>query len=196
MEFEEMKKIWDSQNNEPFYSINEQALHNRILSKKKQAYHITNISEWLGIAAYTVSGCFILVMNLTGKSQNVFMYILCAWSLGSALYTLVSRIQRINGDQQFDRSMLGDLTHAVSMATYQVRLSQLMRWNILPIGTLILLGLWDGGKSVWILLGILIFFVLTNYASGWEHGIYKARKRELEILKEKLASEDQAPGNK
>src|SRR4051812_47574418 len=41
MEFDEMKKIWDSQNNEPLYAINEKALYNRILSKKKQAHHIT-----------------------------------------------------------------------------------------------------------------------------------------------------------
>jgi hypothetical protein len=190
MEFEEMKKIWDSQNNEPIYGINEKALHNRILSKKKQGYQITNISELLSIVAYTITGCFILGMNLHSHSGNVFMYILSAWMLGSALWLLQSRIRRINGDHRFDRSMLGDLAHAVSMATYQVRLSLLIRWNILPIGTLILLGLWDGGKSVWILLGILAFFILTNYTSGWEHNIYKARKRELEILQDKLANED------
>ncbi len=107
MEFEEMKKIWDSQNNEPLYGINEKALHNRILSKKKQAYHITNISELLSIVAYAVTGCFILGMNLHKQSGNVFMYILSAWMLGSALYLLVSRIRRINGDHRFDRSMRG-----------------------------------------------------------------------------------------
>ena len=37
MEFDELKQVWDSQNNELLYAINEQALHNRILSKKKQA---------------------------------------------------------------------------------------------------------------------------------------------------------------
>ena len=41
---------------------------------------------------------------------------------------------------------------------------------------------------------ILIFFVLTGYASGWEHRIYKARKRELEILQGKLENED--PGDR
>src|SRR4051794_28721596 len=42
MEFEEMQKIWSMQNNEALYVINEKALHNRILSKKKSASHIVN----------------------------------------------------------------------------------------------------------------------------------------------------------
>ena len=190
MEFDEMKKIWDSQTNEPLYTINEKALHNRILSKKKQAHHITNISELLSIIVYAGTGCFILGMNFFKQSNNTFMYILAVWMLGSALYLTVSRVRRIYGDHQFDRSLHGDLAHAVSVATYQVRISGLMRWNMLPIVLLIILGVWDGGKSVWIAVGILIFFVLTNYAAGWEHNIYKSRKRELEILQDKLENED------
>ena len=118
------------------------------------------------------------------------MYILAVWMLISALYLLVSRTRRISGNRRFDRSLRGDLTHAISMATYQVHLSRLMRWNILPIGILTLLGIWDHGKPAWIIVGILLFFVLANYAGGWEHRIYKARKRELEILQDKLENEN------
>ena len=193
MEFDEMKKIWDSQNNELFYGINEKALHNRILSKKKQAHHITNISELLSIIVNISAGCFVFGMNFFKQSGNIFMYCLSIWMLVSAFYLLVSRIRRIRGDYRFDRSMRGDLNHAISAATYQIRLSYLMRWNILPIGIFTLLGLWESGKSVWVVSGILIFFVLANYAGGWEHNIYKTRKRELEILQEKLENED--PGD-
>ena len=61
MEFEEMKKIWDSQNNEPLYAINEKALHNHIMSKKKTGYHITNTSELLLIIVNACAGLFILL---------------------------------------------------------------------------------------------------------------------------------------
>lgn len=189
MEFEELQQIWDSQNNKPLYAIDEKALHNRILSKKNKARHITNISELLSIIVNIGAGCFILGVNFFKPGGNLFMYFLSAWMLSTALYLLVSRIRRIKGDHRFDRSMRGDLNHAISIATYQVRLSQLMRWNILPIGILILLGVWEGGKSLWLAVGIVIFFVLTNYAAGWEHNIYKARKRELEILQNKLENE-------
>jgi hypothetical protein len=190
MEFEELQLIWDSQNNKPLYVIDERALHNRILSKKKQARRITNISELLSIIANTCTGCFILGANLFKQSGNISMYLLSAWMFATALFTLVGRIRRQKRDHRFDRSMLGDLRYAISVATYQVRLSQLLRWNMLPIGILIILGVWENGKSVWLAVGISIFLFLANYAAGWEHGIYKKKKRELEMLRNKLENED------
>ncbi len=189
MEFDEMKKIWDSQNNEPLYAINEKALHNRILSKKKKAYHITNFSELLLIVVNTGAGSLTLGVNLYKQSGNIYFYLLSAWMFLSALYTLLSRIRRIRGSHHFDRSMLGDLAYAISMASYQVRLSQAGLWNVLPIALLGLLGVWESGKRGWPILIIAMLFVLGAYAARWEHRYYKARKRELEILQKKLKSE-------
>ena len=189
MEFEELRKIWDAQNNQPLYAINEKAMYNLILSKKKQAHHITNISELLLIFVNLGAGIMILALNLFRQSVNISLYVLSAWMLVTALYTLVRRIQRIKGDQQFDRSISGDLSHAISMASYQVHISQIMRWNIVPIAALTLLGLWEGGKPIWIVVIVLLFFALTIYAGGWEHNIYKRKKRELEILQKKLGNE-------
>jgi amino acid transporter len=186
MEFEELRKIWDAQNDQPLYAINEKAMYNLILSKKKQAHHITNISELLIIIVYFITGSFVLGMNLFDQRSNISMYVLSAWMLGSALFMLVNRIRRIKGDNQFDRSMSGDLDHAISVATYQVRISQIMLWNILPIGALTIFGLLEGGKPIWIAMVILLFFALSYYAGGWEHNIYKRKKRELEVLKNKL----------
>ena len=189
MEFEELRKIWDAQNNQPLYAINEKAMYNLILSKKKQAHHITNISELLLIFVNLGAGIMILALNLFRQSVNISLYVLSAWMLVTALYTLVRRIQRIKGDQQFDRSISGDLSHAISMASYQIHISQIMRWNIVPIAALTLLGLWEGGKPIWIVVIVLLFFALTFYAGGWEHNIYKRKKRELEILQKKLGNE-------
>jgi hypothetical protein len=186
MEFEEMKKIWDSQNNEPLYVINEKALHSRILSKKKTAYRITNFTEILVIVVYIVGGLWIVRINFMSLKPSVSLYTLAAWMILTSLIVWIGRIRRLRGDLQFNRTMQGDLLHAISVAGYQVRFSQLMRWNILPIGILLLLGIWERGKSIWIAIGVLIFFVMVNYASGWEHNSYKRRKRELEILQSKL----------
>src|SRR5687768_2465995 len=131
MEFDEMKKIWDTQNNEPLYTINEGALHNRILAKKRQGYHITNVSELLWIITNGGGGCFILSLIFFKQNAGMLMYFLAAWMVGSALYMLVSRIRRIKGSNRFDRSIGGDLDHAISMAAYQIRLSKLGLWNML-----------------------------------------------------------------
>lgn len=188
MEFDEMKKIWDAQNNTFLYSIDEQALHRRILSKKNQGGHITNVSELLLILVNVVAGGFVFGTNFHAHS-NLFLHGLAAWMLISGLYVLFSRIRRIKGAHQFDRSMHGDLQHAIWMATYQVRLSQLGRWNILPVAILLLLGMWESGKPIWLAIALLVFLGLASYGAQWEHNLYKKRKRELETLKHKLENQ-------
>jgi hypothetical protein len=189
MEFDQMKKIWDSQNNEPVYGINEKALHNLILSRGKQNYRIANASELLLIIANAVAGCVVLAMTLIKGNAGISMYLLSGWMFSTTLYFFVSRIRRMRLESRFDRSIRGDLDHAISLARYQVRIAAMGRWNILPIGILTLLGVWEGGKPVWMIVAILIFFVLANYAAGWESRIYEGRKRELEVLKSRLEDE-------
>lgn len=175
------------QNNETLYAINEQALHHRIFSKKRSAGHIANISELLLIFVNMGTGLFVLVTALYKPSVNIFIYMVTAWMIITMLYVLVSRIRRRKNENRFDRSMLGDLHHAISNATYQVRLSGIMLWNSFPIVILLLLSFWESGKlSVGIVIFMLIFFALVGYAARWEHGIYKKRKRGLEVLLKKL----------
>jgi len=188
MEFEEMKKIWDSQNNETVYAINEEALYNRILSKKRTTNSITNCSELLLIIVNAGSSVFITAVNSLGKA-SILMYTLSVWMIGTALYVIVGRISRKRAEKKFNKTMLDELNQAIVTAAYQVRLSQLMRWNIIPVGALSLIGLWGLGKPMWAFGLIAAIFILSYYASGWEHRIYKSRKRELEILKEKLNNE-------
>jgi hypothetical protein len=189
MEFDELQKIWDSQTHEPLWVINENALHNRIQAKKAKISHIANFSELLLLAVNIGGGSFVLGLNLMKPPTNVSLFLMSAWMFCTALYVLVSRIRRIKGGKTFDRSLLGELHHAILMATYQVRLSQLMRWNLVPIGAICLLGFWESKQSIWLALGLLTFLAITYYAGGWEHHIYEAKKRELEALKIKLEQE-------
>jgi uncharacterized protein involved in response to NO len=189
MEFEELQQIWDAQNNAPLYVMNEQALYHRILSKKKQARHITHFSELLLILVNASAGCIILGLNLRSQSPNISMYVLSAWTFSVAVIVVIGRIHRGKSESRFDQSISSDLKHAVSVATYQVRLSYFMRWNMLPIAVFTCLGMWEAGKPLWIAALILLFFILVSFASKWEHGLYKNRKRELEILQEKLHTE-------
>ncbi|MBD2701154.1 hypothetical protein IC229_10945 [Spirosoma sp. BT702] len=190
MEFDELQKIWDSQTKEPLWVINEEALNRHILAQKSQVHHITNKSELVLTYVYIVAGFSLFGVNIVNNSANLFMYLLAGWTLATGLYSLISRIQRLKREHEFiDRSMLGELKHALSIATYQVRLSRLMRWNMLPIITFCLIGVWESGKSVWQVLGLLLLFGAAYFVSGWEHSIYKGKKRELEKLQKKLQEE-------
>ncbi|UFH56854.1 hypothetical protein [Spirosoma sp. KNUC1025] len=186
MEFDELQKIWDSQTHEPLWAINEQALQKRVLAKKAQVDHITNFSELITIVVNAGAGSFVFGLNFFKSPANPWLYLMAVWMVITALYVLVGRLRRLKGISTFHRTLLDELNHAVVTATYQVRLSQLMRWNIVPIGVLVLLGIWQGEKSIWLAVGILVFLTLTYFAGGWEHRIYVAKKRELEALQQKL----------
>ena len=192
MEFDELQKIWDSQNDKPLYAIDENALHNRIISKKNKGRHISNISELLTIIVNFAAGTFILGINILKGNPNISLYLMSVWMFAVAVYTLVNRSRRIKKDNLFDRSIRGDLFHAVSVANYQVKFSRLMRWNILPISLFLFLVVLESGKSIWLAACTSVFLVLANYVAGWEHNFYKTRKLELEILRDKL--ENDKPG--
>jgi len=188
MEFEELQKIWIAGNQEPVYAINEKALHNRILSKRKSILHIANVSELLSIVINLCVGIFIGINFYQGKGV-FFFYLLAAWMILTSAYVLYHRYRRLRTQPKFDRSLREDLQHAVATATYQVRLSQIMRLNIVPIALLSFLGILERGRSVWFAVGILVFYALTYMLGGWEHNIYRNKKRELELLQAKLEKE-------
>lgn len=189
MEFEELKRVWEMQNSEVLFVVDERALHRRIMSKKNKANRTLNFTEWLVLVANTASATFVLATAFFNPGLHISAYLLSGWMFMTAIYVVISRIRRIKGEGTYDRSMQGDLHHAIAMASHQVRLSQLIRWNTLPVVALVLLVVWEGSKSIWMAAGILIFFTLTYFASGWEHRFYQTRKRELEILKGKLENE-------
>jgi hypothetical protein len=188
-EFEDVQRIWNSQEKANYYILNEEAMAKRIAAKKKQTLRIMDFSEWLLIIVNLASGGFILGSNFPGTNGTLFPHLMAVWMLGTAAYIIANRIRRMKSDKQFDRSVRGDIAYAISVATYQVRLSHLMRLNVIPIGAFITLGIWFSGKSIWIAVGTISFLAMAYLLGGWEHGIYKSRKRELEILKGKLECE-------
>jgi len=189
MEFDELQKIWDSQREQPLYVINEQALHNRIVAKKYHVMHIAGFTEWLLIIVNATTGGFLVQIN-RARHGYMFVYILAAWMFGSVLYVLITRIRRLNDQHRFQRTLNGDLQHALTVAGYQVRIAQIMRWNVLPVGILVILSMWEGGKPVWLSLIVAFFFILVFIACKWELAGYRNKKRELEVLQQKLQEDE------
>jgi len=190
MEFDEMKRIWDAQNNQPLYVLDEKALHNRIQAKMNGALHFASINEWFSIFVYLGAGGLLLGLNSFKSGANIFMYLESAWMFATVLYVVVSRIRRIKASRRFDRSIHGDLDHAISLAAYQVRLSRIMCWNVLPMGTIMIFSGWEVGKLFKASAVILISVALAFYVGRKGDRVNKRRKRELEVLKEKLETGD------
>jgi len=148
MEFDEMKKIWDAQNNQPLYVIDEKALHNRIQSKMNKGLRVANISESMLIIVNLGAGSLMLSLNGCKSGANIFMYVESAWMFATVVYVVVSRIRRIKAGRRFDRSIHGDLDHGIHLINYQMRISQITRWNLLPMGAILILSFsaWEARK--------------------------------------------------
>ena len=186
MEFEEIQEIWDLQKKQSMYTINERELHSLILTKKKQAARLANATEFMQIIVNTGAAAFVFEQNYFSVKGKFFPYLMAAWMLATAVFILAGRFKRIKRGKNFDQNMRGSLEQAIADATYKVRISQLMRWNIIIIALIIVLSMFEGGQSMWIIAGTAIFFGITYYGSGYEHRCYISRKRELLSLYEKL----------
>lgn len=189
MEFEEMRKIWDTQNNEPIYVLNEQALHNRIISKKNRANWLANINE-IGIILIAVAtSSYLLIKNFGG--ENIFAYFPPIALLLTGIYVVFLRIRRRKKANQFERSMLGDLDHAIDTAVYQVNFAKtFFWWFILPVMIPVILNMIMKEASIWKWFMILACIILSYALVRWElNRCHIPRKRSLEALREKLIKE-------
>ena len=187
MEFDEMKKIWDGQNNQPLYTIDEKALQKRI-QRKRHSFFV-NISEWILIIGYFGAAIVLAGLNrFVLPKANIFLYLEAAWMFAIVVYFVVVHIRRIKAGRRFDRSIHGDLDHAIHLINYQMRISQITRWNLLPMGALMILAFsgWEARKLFEISAAILVVYTLTFYASSKGIRANERRKRALQVLKEKL----------
>ena len=185
MEFDEMKKIWDAQNNQPLYTIDEKALHN-IQSKMNNVLLFTSINEWLLIMINLGTGAILLGHNSFTPGSNIFLGLEAVWMFAIVAYLVVHHIRRIKAGQRFDRSIYGDLNHAISIASYQMRLSQIIRWNFIPMGAIMIFSSWESGKLLRVIAIILVGYTLAFYVTSKGYLANKRKKLKLQALKEKL----------
>lgn len=192
MKFEDMKKIWDEQREEHVYVINEQQLHENIKARKQGASRMVNKIELFLLAVNGITGATLITLNYLDRSGDVlFGTLMGLFLLGVAVFILARRRKRLRHENRFDRTMLGDINHAIENATYQVRLSYAMLLTVVPVFAIAFLGAWKEGKSPLVLGFIGIMFVLAFLLGRWEHrGLHVARKKRLEAIREKLTSEN------
>lgn len=184
MEFDEMKKIWDSQNNEPMYAINEAALHKSIQTKKTQAGRLTNINDIGLIIIAVATGALLLAI---GK-QSLYDYLAALALLLIAVYVWVGRIRRKKQETRFDRSILGELDQAIASVDYEARRAKtFVWWFLLPVAIPVLFNLLQAGIPLWKWFVIPAAFVLSFVLVQWElKQKFIPRKQKLETLRDKL----------
>ena len=120
MEFDEMKLIWDSQNNEPMFAINQEALHNRIQDKGRSVASSLNKFDWLMIGMNLLVGIVLLVDTFREGGAG-FEYVLPALYLLFFAYSIYRRYAHKQEVRQFAPTVLGDLDKALWRVNYLMR---------------------------------------------------------------------------
>lgn len=188
MEFEELKKVWDEQNQKTIYTIDEQTLHNIITKKKRGAIKKARLMEYVLIGANLLAGSFVIGAHILKEKGDYFGLSMGIIMVLTAVVCFYFRSQRISGKNRFNNTINGDINHAISDALYVVRTSRTMQFYFILIVILTLLSI--GFDDVTFTIGIAAFFAFVFYASTWEHKWYVNKLRELERLKSVLESEE------
>ncbi|MFZ1809379.1 MAG: hypothetical protein WAU36_19255 [Cyclobacteriaceae bacterium] len=187
MKFEDMKKIWDKQDQQHKYVIDEKKLHESIQQKKRKSSRFVSKVEWILIFANGIAGGTIVAMNFIEKRGDIYANALGLVMLAAGIYIYTRRLHRLKHENRFDRTMLGDLDHAISNATYRARLSYGMLIYFLVVAALTLGNAIHEDKS-WLKIGlIVVFFVITWFLGRWEYKAWHlANKKRLMAMRDKL----------
>jgi len=216
MEFSEIKMIWDSQNQEPLYAMNENALHSIVQRRNQETNRCLArcFALEIGVGLLCVVVMFVYAgVLVSGNQQWVIkpwgntvtptgwdlLGLLVAGAIWAyyAAYMYRSRKQQQKRVELFDSSLRGDLDRALSQTDFQIKMTQdIVWWGLVPVwvaGTLWLVVLFHlKGAPAWVyvLMIAVALGALVVVVSGKQRAItnwYEPRRRELESLRSKLA---------
>lgn len=184
-----MKILWDTQNEEKLYAINERALHAQIQQRGQSVNRTLWRTEWIwvGVNLFTA---IILTVSAYINDQTLLFYAISLPYLAYALLFVVLRRRRQRRDQQFAPTMLGDLDRALWQLNYIVDQTRSMQlWYSLPLtivlaSFLVLIGQWPWALALAVVMGG------SSYLSTqWEiNRSYLPQIRSLEALRAKLVA--------
>jgi hypothetical protein len=216
MEFDELKMIWDSQNQEPLYAMNEAALH-RIIQRRNQESEqcmarcfTTEIT--IGVicgalmlvcaAALLVGGSTLLAslprMKAAASGWDILSLVGCGgiWFYYSA-YMYRARKRQERQVETFESSLRGDVERAISRTEFQIALAKDILWRgLVPIwlagtlwvGTLLHLKADPPGWANWAMATLLIGSLVFVVIRRRQSitDKFEPRRRELHSLRTKL----------
>ena len=134
MELEVLQKIWNEQKGETMYVIDEHALHHSITRRKNAAsQRMTNVE--IGLMIINSLTGVILFIDAIIDNEGVWDYAFSIAMLLTVLFLISFRKNRLRQEKTFDRSMLGELDHAISNSNSMIKISTIMvKFYLLPVG--------------------------------------------------------------
>lgn len=190
MEFDELRKIWDTQNNEPMYAINETTLHKRIHSYSKRTGRLAGINE-VGLILISAGTCSFLLFEAIFEKESIYYFSGPLIFLLIAVFIFWNRLRRKKAESNFGQTMLGELDHAISNARYLVAVSKnFVWWFMLPAAVVTLPTMVVNGAPWYKWLFVLGCFALSWLVVRYElNRVHLPRLKKLTTLRDKIAQD-------
>ncbi|MEO1254927.1 MAG: hypothetical protein AAFY41_08585 [Bacteroidota bacterium] len=187
MEFEELQKIWNSQKGETMYAINESALHSSITRKKDGISRKINMLE-LALIFINSTCALILFIDSIIDNENSWDHIGATILALTVVFLLFFRQRRLKKENTFDRTMLGELDHAIANSQSILQIATMMiYYYLLPVAVFSIGKMIYFGASLERWLLILGMFALALFLIRWERqNLHIPRKKRLIELKKKI----------
>ncbi|GAB4239520.1 MAG: hypothetical protein Tsb0034_15600 [Ekhidna sp.] len=187
MEFEELQKIWDEQKGETMYAINESALYKRIQSKKRAESRKINTVEISLMIINSIVG-IILFYGAIVDDEPFWDISFGVVMLITVVFLAFFRWKRKKKENTFDRTMLGELDHAISNAQSTIQIATIMvLYYFIPVGIFSVIKMIVQGASLEKWLLIIASYTLAFLLVRWEkRKCHIPRRENLVKLKRKL----------
>ncbi len=210
MNFEDMKTIWDSQNAEPLYAVNEVGLREVLQEKTRKFERLVRGQEILiyGSTAFVLTAQLACLaadyMGIIGKfgpldqlsAWDRLALVLSAAFWGRFAWNYHAGKQRQAGFERAQASsLLGEIERDLSRVNYQIKARARLAWDYLPpyAGSVlfVLVAMRGAGIGAELTLPLIVLAVvaLTIEVRGQQRLVdhqIRPRKRELESLRAKL----------
>jgi len=194
MDFEEMKVIWDNQNKEPLYAVNERALHNSVRRRARSFKRLVLFFEAAVFVSMFGLGVFYAITPLL-RGQQYERFVSSAILLATAAYFFAGITYRRRREAEFESTLLGDIDKALWQVRNHVSRARGLRWSLIgpcclaiaidwifPLGEI---------RQAWLFL--FFFLLMATSAWGIEYEIrcwYLPKQRKLEALRNTLVESE------
>lgn len=212
MKFEDMKVIWNAQNEEPLYAVNEQGLHDVLRQKSLKLKRLIFWQEAqtygsslfvIGVISALLFGYFAGFMDKLASRWDVLALFLAAggWIyFGGRVFLARMQQRERQRSRDFTSSLRDELERDIRQLEFEIETRKRILLGFIPPYAGGLLFLWAyfrmQGAPEWMIIPFIVFMVGAMF---WETRSQqrlvdrklRPRKRELESLRDKLARADE-----
>jgi hypothetical protein len=215
MNFEDLKVVWEAQDQEPLYVVSPTLLHELVRQRRDQERQKTAVRHAVETIVNAVSRLVTLVLAgclawgepawlatfswlkapVSLRDAGALFLAGVAW-LFCAAYMWTARRRQLQREENLAQSMRGDLERALAHIAFQIRIARgIVWWGLIPAwfaaGLFVLVLFHLQQAPAWGYWVIALLMVGTFVAiQWWQHyairRLYEPRRQELESLRAKL----------